>query len=353
MGLRTRICAQSEAIILSLENATIANGRPVITHCESISPTLFFIGHRKQLALYSARKDRTFNSVDKRVFCLPIIISKIGSLRVNNKLPLGAFIICKNEASCIENCIRTLDLCSEIVIVDSGSTDGTLAILERLRLEGLPIRIFYREWTGFADQKQYALEQCTQPWVINVDCDERLDPDLRGALPGMLEAPATVGGWRIPRRPYLLGLGYTPSFVHEGRMLRLVRRETARYVSGMLVHEAMTIAGGIRLARRGTLLHFRILSIDVQIRKEGDYGRLKAEQLRQQGKRFRPLRLILSPAIYFLRYYFMRRMFLCGFPGFIQSATGAVYAFLAESRMYQDEFSERDRAEDDRRTCGL
>jgi hypothetical protein len=121
----------------------------------------------------------------------------------------------------------------------------------------------------------------------------------------------------------------------------------------MLVHEAMAVAGELRLAPRGTLLHFRVLSIDAQVRKEGDYGRLKAEQLRQEGKYFRPLRLILNPAIYFLRYYFMRRMFLCGYPGFIQSATGAVYAFLAESRMYQDEFTEQDRAEDDRRSCGL
>lgn len=267
-------------------------------------------------------------------------------------LPVSAFVICKDEASVIENCIRSLAGCSEIVVVDSGSTDGTLQVIERLRSEGWPIRLFRREWPGFTAQKQFALEQCTQPWALNIDADERIDPELARELPALVAAPASVAAWRLPRRPYLLGHGYAPRFAHEGRMLRLVRRERARYNAELLVHEAMLVDGEVRTASRGSLLHFRTFTIDEQVVKEARYARLKVEQLRGEGKRIRPIRLVLNPLVYFLRYYIARRMFLCGFAGFIQAATGAVYTFMTEARMYQVGV-ERDAAEDDRRACGL
>lgn len=271
----------------------------------------------------------------------------------SHRLPLSAFIICKDEAACIENCIRSLGPCAEIVVVDSGSKDGTLAILERLAGEGWPIRLFRREWPGFALQKQFALEQCAQPWALNIDADERLDPELREALPKLLAAPEGVAGWRLTRRPYLLGRGYAPSAAHEGRMLRLVRRERARYNTDLLVHEAILVDGEVRTAPSGTLLHFRLFTVDEQVVKEARYAALKVRQLIGEGKRLRPARLILNPLVYFLRYYLVRRMFLCGIPGFIQAATGAVYTFLCEARMYQVTAPARDVAEDDRRAAGL
>lgn len=270
-----------------------------------------------------------------------------------DKLPLSAFIICKDEAACIENCILTLGDCAEIIAVDSGSTDGTLDILRRLAEEGWPIRIFQREWPGFAHQKQFALGQCTQPWALNIDADERLDPESRRMLPGLLAAPLSVGGWRLTRRPYLLGHGYARGGAHEGRMLRLVRRECARYNTDLLVHEAMTVQGDVLTSPRGTLLHFRLFPVDVQVAKEARYAKLKVTQLIGEGKRTRPLRLILNPLVYFLRYYVVRRMFLCGFPGFIQAATGAVYTFLTEAGMYQAEHASTQASADDRQACGL
>ena len=83
------------------------------------------------------------------------------------------------------------------------------------------------------------------------------------------------------------------------------------------------------------------------------YATLKVRQLQGEGKRLRPVRLFLNPLVYFLRYYFVRRMFLCGVPGFIQAVTGSIYTFVTEARMYQVTAAARDVAEDDRRASGL
>ena len=129
---------------------------------------------------------------------------------MSERLPLSAFVICLNEADTIEACIRSLDQCAEIVIVDSGSTDATPEVVARLAGEGFPIRFMHQDWLGFARQKQFALEQAMQPWLLSIDADERLDQDLRAALPGLLAAPDEVVGWRLRRRPWLIGYGYTP-----------------------------------------------------------------------------------------------------------------------------------------------
>ncbi len=250
-----------------------------------------------------------------------------------NRLPLSAFIICKNEALYIEPCIRSLDLCAEIVVVDSGSTDDTRALLGRLAGEGFPIRLIERGWPGYAAQKQFALEQCTQPWCLSLDADERLDDDLKRLLPDLLAGSADA--WAFRRRPYLIGYGYTPKFVYERPILRLLRKGSGAYDVTQSVHEGIIVTGVVRDARRGSILHFRPLPIDEQILKENTYSTLKANQWVERGKRPRLFKLAFNPPYYFLRLYFGRRLFLCGWPGFIQAMTGAVYSFLTEAKIWQ------------------
>ena len=94
------------------------------------------------------------------------------------KLPLSAFIICQDEERFIEPCIRSLGMCSEIVVVDSGSTDRTLEILAALKDEGFPLLILSEKWRGYGGQKQFAMERCTEPWCLSIDSDERVSPHL-------------------------------------------------------------------------------------------------------------------------------------------------------------------------------
>src|SRR5690606_42103655 len=108
-------------------------------------------------------------------------------------LPVSAFIICQNEERVIENCIRSVACCAEIVVVDSGSTDGTRALLDRLREERLPLKILHEDWRGFGAQKQFALEQCTQDWCLSIDGAERVSEALAASRPGVLVAPGAAG----------------------------------------------------------------------------------------------------------------------------------------------------------------
>lgn len=250
-------------------------------------------------------------------------------------LPISAFIICFNEEAYIGNCIASLADCAEIVIVDSGSTDNTLALIDTYVSKGWPIRLFQEAWRGFAAQKQFALDQCEQPWALNIDADERLDATFRDVLPSLIQASDNVVGWRVARRPYLIGFGYTPEHARERKNLRLIRRGKGAYDLSQVVHEGIIPNGDVKNTEVGTILHFRPLMMDEQILKENRYSTLKADHQVANGKRGSVLKLVFSPPIYFLRLYLRNGLWRCGAPGFIEAMTGAVYAFLSQAKIYQ------------------
>ncbi len=253
---------------------------------------------------------------------------------------LSAYVICKDEAGVIEACLRSLSVCAEIVVVDSGSTDGTLEIVRRLAAEGLAVRLFERDWPGYARQKQFALEQCTREWAICLDADERLSSDLIAALPDLVSRP-DVAGWRIPRTPFLYGYGYAGPGRTDGRLVRLTRTMASQYDLEARVHESMMVEGRIATVGTGMILHRRALPLGEQILKENAYSTLKAEQLHAAGVRPRLARLVLNPPVYFLKTYLARRFFLCGWPGFIHAATAAIYSFLTEAKLLQMHLADR------------
>ncbi len=252
-----------------------------------------------------------------------------------SKLPVTAFIITLNEESYLGACIESLAECAEIVIVDSGSTDGTKALAEAYIAGGWPIRFVYEPWRGYAGQKQFALELANSDWCLNIDADERLDDDLRRVLPDLVAVGPDVVGWRIARRPYLIGFGYTPIDVRERKNLRLIRRGAGAYDLSQRVHEGIVARGRVMCSRHGSLLHYRPLLMDEQILKENKYSTLKADQIVDSCRDVRRWKVIVNPPIYFFRLFFLHRLWRCGYPGFIEAMTGAVYSFLTEAKICQ------------------
>jgi glycosyltransferase involved in cell wall biosynthesis len=247
-------------------------------------------------------------------------------------LAASAAIICLNEAACIGKCLQSLDGFAEIIVVDSGSADGTLAIVEEFARRGFPIRLISQPWLGYARQKQFALDQATQPWVFSIDADEWLDDDLRASLPRLMTADPSVAGWKVRRSLTLYGRSRPVSrWTRPEHILRLVRRGRARFDPTLIVHEGLTAEGETPIARQGLLRHERTLPLNEQMKKEIAYARLKAEQRLKQGRKPSALKLMFNPPNYFLRIFFWNRFFLCGWAGFIHAATGAMYSLMTEA----------------------
>jgi glycosyltransferase involved in cell wall biosynthesis len=249
-------------------------------------------------------------------------------------LPISAFVICQNEEPYIEACIRSLQMCAEIVVVDSGSTDRTLQILAGLKAEGFPLRVLSETWRGYAGQKQFALEQCQQPWCLSVDSDERISLKLAADLPRLIANP-DVTAWRVTRYPYLGGFGYALPQAKERFNARLFRNGKAQFDLKAKVHEGIVTQGRVEKAPNGGLLHFRPIGMKEQILKENKYSTLKAEMKAEQGKPAQPWKMLLSPPMYFLRLYFHNGLWRCGWAGFVNAATGGVYAFLTEAKRWE------------------
>jgi glycosyltransferase involved in cell wall biosynthesis len=247
-------------------------------------------------------------------------------------LAASAAIICLNEAACIGKCLTSLSDFAEIVVVDSGSSDGTLAIVDEFRRRGFPIRLINQAWLGYARQKQFALDQAREPWVFSIDADEWLDDDLRASLPRLMAADESVAGWKVRRSLTLYGRSKPVSrWTRPEQILRLVRRGRAHFDPALIVHEGLVAEGETPIARQGLLRHERSLPLNEQMKKEIAYARLKAEQRLKQGRRPSTLKLIFNPPIYFLRIFFWNRFFLCGRAGFIHAATGAMYSLMTEA----------------------
>jgi glycosyltransferase involved in cell wall biosynthesis len=250
-------------------------------------------------------------------------------------IPVSAYIICKDERDFLGPCLESLSGFQEIVVVDSGSTDGTLELLADFRRRGLPIRLFERDWPGFAKQKQFALDRCTLPWCLNLDADERLEPDLAAAIGEAVRFPDSAAGFTLRMAQYLPGYGYAPPIVHVKPQLRLVERKRARYDTTLLLHEGLQVDGPVKPITRGRVLHYRNLSLGADLTRASRYATLKARQYHARGRRGGAAAMFMKPFARFLKSYLLQRYFVCGTAGLIYSAMLGIYVFLAEAKLWR------------------
>ncbi len=257
------------------------------------------------------------------------------------KLPISAFVICKDEADFIGPCIDSLHMCQEIIVVDSGSKDATLEIINRYISAGWPIKLMFEKWRGYGGQKQFALEQCTLDWCFSVDSDERISPKLAKTLPDLISTTEDLVAWEVTRFDYINGYGYVPPKSHERFHVRLFKRSKAWFDPTDIVHEGIHVSGPTKKAKIGGLLHFRSIRLEEEIQKKNKYSSLKAELKRSRGIKSKPIKMLFSPVMFFLRWYVGHGLWRCGWAGFIHAMNGAIYSFLTEAKRFEDEAMER------------
>jgi glycosyltransferase involved in cell wall biosynthesis len=243
--------------------------------------------------------------------------------------PVSAVLITLNAASQLDACLRSLAFCDEILVVDSGSDDGTIE-----RAQALGARVIHSAWRGFGPQKQFAVEQAQHDWVLCLDADERVGDVLRAGIEAALVAPAQEA-YRFARCNRFMGRYLRHGEGYPDWSLRLFDRRHARW-SDDAVHEKV-IAHGEVGTLAGDLFHDSAESLESYMTKQNRYTTLAAQEAIARGKRAGAARLLLSPLLRFIKFYFLRLGFLDGVPGLVHILIGcgnsfAKYAKIAEFR---------------------
>ena len=237
------------------------------------------------------------------------------------RVQISAIIVCYNEEDNIRACLESVAWCDEIVVVDAHSTDRTVDIVR-----GFTDRIFIRDWPGYREQKQFALDQARLEWVLNLDADERVSAELRAEIQRELADGAPgINGFYIPRLVHYLGRWWYRGGWYPDYRLRLFRRTKARW-GGVNPHEKVLIEGRTRRLF-GSLLHFTYADVSQHLLAVNRLTDISAVEALKRG-RAGGARLLLSPAWRFFRSLVVDRGILEGWPGFFVAATAAFYVFL-------------------------
>jgi hypothetical protein len=245
--------------------------------------------------------------------------------------PLSVTLISLNEEANIARALESVRWADDVVVIDSGSTDRTVAIAE-----SLGARVVRNPWPGYGQQKNFAQAQARHDWVLNLDADEVVSGELAAEIRSALAQASADGtrGFAIPRRTFYLGRWIRHGGWYPNRLVRLADRRHARW-SEPSVHEALQVDGTVRPLHED-LLHYSFAGIQDQVLTNLRLSRLGYEELRRRGQRPSLLRLLLKPIGKFLETYLFKQGFRDGMPGLIISANAAHSMFLKQAYLFEE-----------------
>jgi glycosyltransferase involved in cell wall biosynthesis len=242
-------------------------------------------------------------------------------------VPLSAVLIAQDEEKTIGDALASVAFCDEIVVVDSGSRDGTRAIAEAA---GARV-IVNAPWPGFVAQRDFATRAARHDWVLPLDADERVGEALREEIEARRRAGFDAAGYRIPRVAWYLGRWIRGTDWYPDWQIRLFDRTRGAW-QGDLVHESVTVRGPVgRL--RGELEHHPYADISDHLRKIDSYTTLWARQAHAAGRRSNVVDMIAGASWAFLRNYVLKGGFLVGSAGLIVSVLNTHYTFAKLAKL--------------------
>jgi len=243
---------------------------------------------------------------------------------------LSAIIITQNESRNIHDCLKSVSWADEIIVVDAESTDNTRDICGEFTKN-----IFVRPWTGFADQKQFALEKASQPWVLSLDADERITGELAQEIQQLLQSSTTISGFKIPRLSTFLGKPIYHGGWYPGYQLRLFRRDKCR-LSTSRVHEGFIVEGTVGVLHNH-MMHFTHATLKESLARLNRYSSLEAQDRfeRKPGKRVHWWDLLTHPLGEFFRKFIVKSGWRDGMHGFLMAMISAAVKLALYAKMWE------------------
>lgn len=243
---------------------------------------------------------------------------------------LSIVLIVKNEASNLEKALSTIDWADEIIVLDSGSTDSTLNIARKYT----QLVYTYADWQGFGLQRQRAQSHATGDWVLMLDADERVTPELRDAIKMVIAENDQHKVYALARLSWVFGRfirhgGWYPDYV-----IRLYPRDRAAY-GDERVHEKLRFTSDMAVIKlKGNLLHYTYRDLEHYLLKSASYAAAWAEQGEVNGKRASLLQGFSHGLVCFIRMYLLRLGFLDGRQGLLLAMLSAHSTFVKYAALW-------------------
>ncbi len=257
--------------------------------------------------------------------------------------PISAFVICFNEQDQIAACLASLDFCDEILVIDSFSTDRTLEIAEEMGAT-----LLQRPWPGYLKQKAFGLTQVKHDWVVNIDADERVSPELRENILRVLseekqlaargEERRKIVGYNVNRVVFYLGRWWRKGGWYPEYRLRVFRRDSVVW-GGVEPHEKAIVSGETAILP-GELLHYTYKDMNAQFAQLHSLSSSAAKADYQDGRRADIVKLLVNPVLRMLKFYLLKKGYREGTAGLIVAIAEGYYTFMKYAKLWEYQFNE-------------
>jgi glycosyltransferase involved in cell wall biosynthesis len=258
----------------------------------------------------------------------------------HSRAKLSIALVAMNEAANIERTLESVAWADEIILVDSGSTDGTVAIAQRYKA-----RVYSEPWKGYGGQMNSAIDKCTSPWVFSLDADEVMTPQLADEIRTLLEGSPAYQAYMVPRLNLIFGRWMRHGGLYPDRKLRLFRQGTARLQENTEPHATPKWDGPMGNLK-GDLLHYQYPTLSLYIEHMDRYSTASIPLMLRKGKTSRSAvaffwNTLLNPIATFLYNYFFRLGFLDGREGLLFHVSHSAYVSWKYGKAWQASKSQK------------
>lgn len=251
-------------------------------------------------------------------------------------IKLSVLLITFNEIKHIEAVIKNIDFADEIIAVDSFSTDGTFEVLKQLN----HVTTFQREFKNFADQRNFAIQKASHGWILFIDADERITPELKNEIFLEINNPKETVAFKVKRLFFFKQKRIRFSGFQSDKTYRLFKKDRVKYIEEKTVHEQPIINGASKLLKN-KMIHYSFDSANHYKLKMEQYASLKAMELFNKGKKPHFFHFYIRPAYKFMVNYLLRLGILDGKEGFVicyLSAYGVYFRYQKLKALFNSNY---------------